>query len=390
MKNNLITKIPTGWEVKELRYIGEFSSSGIDKKINPDEPLVKIVNYTDIYGNETCTLDNDKDYMVVSCQESRIQTHLVKKGDLIFTPSSETIEDIGVSALVLEDLQNTAFSYHVLRFQFKQEFDLNFKKYLCNNYFVLNQFSAKAQGTTRKTLDRNDFKTTLVFVPPLSTQQKIATFLDQKTTEIDNLISKKNKMISLLKEEEKAFINEKLQEKTNWTKKKLKYVAELKSGNNITSDLISPSGDYLVYGGNGIRGYFHSYTHEGNHILIGRQGALCGNINNAQGKFWASEHAIVVTIIDGTSTQYLSYLLEMMNLNQYSQSAAQPGLSVENLKNLQVSLPSLSVQSEIVSAIGLHLSKSRLLIEKSMQEVILLKEYRQSLISECVSGGMEV
>ena len=72
---------------------------------------------------------------------------------------------------------------------------------------------------------------------------------------------------------------------SNWHVTKLKYLAGFQSGDGITSDSIEAEGEYPVYGGNGLRGYTKSFTHNGNHILIGRQGALCGNINStAEGK----------------------------------------------------------------------------------------------------------
>ena len=90
-------------------------------------------------------------------------------------------------------------------------------------------------------------------------------------------------------------------------------------------------GDFPVYGGNGLRGYTTSFTHEGHYVLIGRQGALCGNINYAKGKFWASEHAVVASMIGKIDTYWLGELLRDMNLNQYSNAAAQPGLAVDRI-----------------------------------------------------------
>lgn len=144
-----IGEIPSHWKEYKLGVIGRFSSSGIDKKIIEDEPHVMIINYTDVYGNKEMILNSEKEYMVVTTPQSKIEQHSVKKGDLIFTPSSETKEDIGLSAVVVDDLENTAFSYHVLRFQFNQVVDLQFKKYLCNNNIVLNYFSKNSKGTTR-------------------------------------------------------------------------------------------------------------------------------------------------------------------------------------------------------------------------------------------------
>src|SRR5690554_4523362 len=121
-----IGEIPSHWEKYRLGVIGKFTSSGIDKKVIDNEPEVKIINYTDIYGNGTSIIDSSIDFMIVTTPQSKIDEHSVKKGDLIFTPSSETKEDIGLSAVVIEDLENTAFSYHVLRFQFDRNVDLNF------------------------------------------------------------------------------------------------------------------------------------------------------------------------------------------------------------------------------------------------------------------------
>lgn len=121
----------------------------------------------------------------------------------------------------------------------------------------------------------------------------------------------------------------------HWQRKKLKYVASLKSGDSITSNDIAEAGEYPVFGGNGLRGYTSAYTHCGNYVLIGRQGALCGNINYASGCFWASEHAVVAEIKGQAEVTWLGELLRVMDLNQYSQSAAQPGIAVDVIANLE-------------------------------------------------------
>ena len=79
----------------------------------------------------------------------------------------------------------------------------------------------------------------------------------------------------------------------HWKIIRIKHLAKLQSGSNLTSNEISDTGSYPVYGGNGLRGFYGSYNCEGSHVLIGRQGALCGNINYAEDKFWATEHAVV-------------------------------------------------------------------------------------------------
>lgn len=202
-----IGDVPTDWEICRLSSIGDFSASGIDKKIIEGEPLVRIVNYTDVYGNSSARL-REKEYMLVSAPAEKIIEHQVQEGDLIFTPSSETLDDIGVSAVVDEQLENTAFSYHVLRFKFRRKVCKDYKRYLCNNFYVLAFFSSRATGSIRKTLSRRDFRECPILLPPEETQKKIAEFLDEKCAEIDALIAVEEKMIAELKSYKQSVITE--------------------------------------------------------------------------------------------------------------------------------------------------------------------------------------
>jgi type I restriction enzyme S subunit len=144
--------------------------------------------------------------MTVSCPTWKISESNLIKGDLVFTPSSETTEDIGLSALVNENLENTVFSYHVIRFRFLKSFNHKFKKYWCNNTFIWQQFSSFAKGTTRQILDRNDFKNTQVVIPPVDEQKKIADFLDRETAKIDEMVKKTELQIEKLQEYRQALI----------------------------------------------------------------------------------------------------------------------------------------------------------------------------------------
>lgn len=134
----------------------------------------------------------------------------------------------------------------------------------------------------------------------------------------------------------------------DWEQRKLGDVAqEFKSGNSLKADEIDITGDYPVYGGNGLRGYTSTYNHDGEYALIGRQGALCGNMNYSAGKAYFTEHAVVVKADENNDTSFLYYMLDTMNLGQYSDQSAQPGLAVNKLVKLGNSFPKKEEQQQI-------------------------------------------
>lgn len=104
-----------------------------------------------------------------------------------------------------------------------------------------------------------------------------------------------------------------------------------------------------MYGGNGIRGYCDQYSHDGEYVVVGRQGALCGNVRLIQGKNYLSEHAIAVRANEENETNFLLYLLDYMKLGQYSDQGAQPGLAVNKLLRLKCTVPDKKTQSKIAS-----------------------------------------
>lgn len=175
----------------------------------------------------------------------------------------------------------------------------------------------------------------------------------------------------------------------HWEVKRLKYVAKLRSGQAITVDAIEEDGDYPVFGGNGLRGFTADFTNEGNYALIGRQGALCGNVNYGHGKFWASEHAVVCHPVGEVDHVWLGELLRSMDLGQYSQSAAQPGLAVDRIESLLVPVPPLPEQRAIAAYLDERTARIDGLLARKRRLVELLKEKRQALITRAVTRGLD-
>ena len=137
----------------------------------------------------------------------------------------------------------------------------------------------------------------------------------------------------------------------SWEWVRIGTVFTLQAGKNIkASDIFESNfdGSYLCYGGNGVRGYVKSYNREGTYPIIGRQGALCGNIKYAKGKFYATEHAVCVETFAKTNVKWACAFLEALNLNQYATATAQPGLAVANINTILIPLPPKNEQQRIV------------------------------------------
>ena len=140
---------------------------------------------------------------------------------------------------------------------------------------------------------------------------------------------------------------------TEWKTYKLGDVcSRLRSGKGISASEVSTCGKYAVIGGNGVRGYADKSNFNGQCVVVGRQGAYCGNVRYFDGEFYMTEHAVVIVGNELADTHFLAYLLSTMHLGQLSAQSAQPGLSVQTLSKLEISLPSLEEQRRIAGILG--------------------------------------
>ena len=166
-----------------------------------------------------------------------------------------------------------------------------------------------------------------------------------------------------------------------WEWARLKHICMMVAGKPKPSEQIKHTpfeGSYPCFGGNGIRGYVDEYNRDGTFSIVGRQGALCGNINVASGKFYATEHAVITTIFTGIDFDWCNYILEALQLNKYATGAAQPGLSVANILNVFVPVPPLNEQV----IIGAKVSESIKLIDIIEHEKASLQEIANKIKSK--------
>jgi len=164
--------------------------------------------------------------------------------------------------------------------------------------------------------------------------------------------------------------------KEGWEYKKLGEVASIKSGKSIDAKNISSELQYPCYGGNGIRGYVQQYNYEGSFPIIGRVGALCGNVHLANGRFYATEHALVVEIKNkSVNSLWLTYNLKSLNLRNIAKGVAQPVIAAKEVAKIIITIPPLSEQQRIVEELDLLSS----IIEKKKAQLKELDSLAQSI-----------
>ena len=202
---------------------------------------------------------------------------------------------------------------------------------------------------------------------------------------------KKEKPLPEITENEKPF-----DIPDEWMWVRIGQIFNLQAGKNITAtdiyDEPSEKHKYLCYGGNGVRGYVSRFNREGNFALIGRQGALCGNINIANGQFYATEHAVVVDHYNLTDVLWGGWFLKALNLNQYATATAQPGLAVSNIIKVLIPLPPLAEQKRIVAEIEELLP----LVDRYEQAWTKLKDFnrrfpedmKKSILQQAIQGKL--
>jgi type I restriction enzyme S subunit len=194
------TRLPgfTGeWEQKELGELGQISGSGVDKKIRPDEPPVRLINYMDVY-RRSFIYSKDLNH-VVSAPSEQAARCAVKRGDVFFTPSSEMPFDIAVSAVAMEDIPDAAYSYHVVRLRLDDDWDLLFRAYAFKSQEFLNQAARACEGSgVRYVITQARFRQLSVRFPSSKDEQAaIGVVLSDMDAEIAALEQRQTKTRAL-------------------------------------------------------------------------------------------------------------------------------------------------------------------------------------------------
>lgn len=233
-----------------------------------------------------------------------------------------------------------------------------------------------ATGSVRDNLKLADLGKLPINLRPVEEQRQIATTLDK----IDDLIAKRRQQLDKLDELVKSRFMEMFGDPIDNTmglrSMPLGEACYLKAGITTSADAIhDQSAEYPVpcYGGNGIRGYVEKATQSGCYPIVGRQGALCGNVQLVTGEFHATEHAVLVTPIIEANVVWLFHLLKLMDLYRFHTGAAQPGLAVKTLNTVTIPIADIHAQEQFAAFVA-QTDKSKSTIQKSLEKLEILKK----------------
>ncbi|EFK0443474.1 restriction endonuclease subunit S [Escherichia coli] len=226
----------------------------------------------------------------------------------------------------------------------------------------------------------------------LAIQSEIVRILDKFTELTAGLTAGLTAELSMRKKQYNYYRDQLLsfkEDEVEGKRKTLGEIMKMRAGQHISAHNIierkEESYIYPCFGGNGIRGYVKEKSHDGEHLLIGRQGALCGNVQRMKGQFYATEHAVVVSVMPGINIDWAFHMLTAMNLNQYASKSAQPGLAVGKLQELKLFVPSIERQIYIAAILDKFDTLTNSITEGLPREIELRQKqyeyYRDLLFS---------
>jgi type I restriction enzyme S subunit len=424
--------IPEHWSISRLKYLGELyggltGKSGVDFN-NDENPKNKpYIPYTNIFNNTYISKDH---YHYVSIDEGEIQNR-VKKNDMFFLMSSETFKDLGKSCILIDDVDELYLNSFCKGYRIKDEniYPL-FLNYQILGHLHREMISYEGKGFTRINLRQDKLNDLFVFYPPHTEQQQIVQFLDEKTGVIDKLISTKERKIELLKQQRTSLINEVITKGLNpkvkmkdsgvewigeipehWDYKSLKYVVSY--NNKVLTENTDPNYElnYIeisdVDSGGNINNatpYFFKDCPSRCRRVISKGDVIVstvrtylksiGYIKDEVKDLICSTGFCVLTPKDKLLSKYLFYqvLTEYFIDEVISKSVgvSYPSITSTELINIKVLVPTYSEQQQIVKHLDSLTKEMDDLVSMEQNKIDLLKEYRQSLISEVITGKIDV
>lgn len=401
-------EIPSHWKTTQMKRLFSFGKGLSITKSDLVEEGQPVISYGQVHAKNnpgTRVEDHLLRFVPVAIAESN-PSSAVSKGDFIFADTSEDLTGCGNCAYI--DRDGIFAGYHSVIARSKRR-DNKYFAYLFLTDAWRTQLRSSVGGVKVFSITQSILGQTTIIIPSEKEQEVIAAYLDQKVGKIDAILSEKEAMVEQLQLYRKSLISETVTRGldpnvpmmdsgidkfpiicSEWQTTKLKFVSSIKSGSSITSNNILSIGEYEVYGGNGLMGYANEYNVQGPAIIIGRVGALCGNIHLIESPKWVTDNALILTIRDRLKYEYLAYYLDAYNLNTLNASNAQPLITGTKVLEVIVPIPNIVEQKQIIS----FLKEKTDLIDASISELQSqiedLKAYKSSVITEAVTGKVDL
>lgn len=392
------------WKKAKLKDLGWLRSAGVNKLSEPNQKEVRLLNYMDIYRNQK--ISNDIDFQIVTAKETEIKNANLEVGDILFTPSSEKPTDIGHAGIIIEDLENTVYSYHLVRFRPDEpkKFNPHFLAYALNSFSSEKHFISRATGTTRYTLSKSDFQSLEFEYPENPAEQTaIATLLSKvdeaiastqnsikaaeklKKALMQNLLTGKLKPDGSWRTEDEFYEDEKFGKvPLGWEVDRFKNKITVKYGKS-QKDIVSENGKIPIYGTGGIMEYGTAALCENESILIGRKGTIDKPyyINTP---FWAVDTTYYVESFESGNMKFLYYSLQRLNLKSLNEATGVPSLTRRTLNRQMMLFPSQTEQNEIT----FQIEKFDNVTESKQTKIQTLQRLKKSLMQNLLTGKVRL
>lgn len=341
-----------GWTYKKLEDVCDFSrgltykgkdevdySSNVVLRSNNVDLATYTLNFDDLkYIAEDITIPEDK---------------FIKKNSLLICMSNGSKQHLGKVAFIDRDYPYAFGGFMGLIKPIETEIFPKYVYYYCCSPKYKSFLHTIGNGANINNLRFSDIGKNQLPVPPMEEQEAIVAELDEINEAISALQQQVADLDTLAQSTFYDMFGDPEKNPFGFLKYPLSELCLLKAGKAIKANQLSDKKEnrYPCYGGNGVRGFIDTYSHSGIYPIIGRQGALCGNINLAQGQFYATEHAVVASPIKEMNAMWLYFALQFMHLEKYAHGVAQPGLSVKDLNPLIMYYPPLVLQQDFAEKV---------------------------------------
>ena len=408
-------EVPEHWEVRRLRTIVEMRVSNVDKHTKEGEIPVRLCNYADVYKNHRIT--PDMPFMNVTASPDEIERFQLVRGDVLITKDSETWDDIGVPALVAESAPDLLSGYHLALLRPFRETLGDFLAWTLQSKAVAYQFHVRANGVTRYGLTHTGIQSVQFPLPSLPEQRAIARFLDHADQRIRRYIRAKERLIELLEEQKQAIIHQAVtgqidvrtgqpyltykdsgvewlgEVPTHWEVRRMKTLVTIGTGGRDTINR-RENGLYPFFVRSQKVERIDTWSFDGEAVLTAGDGVGVGKVfHYINGRFDYHQRVYKFSDFRHVLGSFFFHYFRSTLRNEVFQGTAKStvdSLRLPMLQNFPAALPPGSEQVAIVKYLDKTGFDIDTAIDRTRRQIELLQEYRTRLITDVVTGKLDV